>query len=70
MSLDLGLSGYDEARGQIFYQQLVERVTGLPGVESASLAQLTPLSDDLLVHLGVVNRYSGLAGDAGEHFQI
>jgi macrolide transport system ATP-binding/permease protein len=48
LSLDLAPSGYAEARGQIFYQQLVERVTALPGVESASLAQLTPLSDDLL----------------------
>jgi predicted permease len=63
MSLDLGPSGYDEARGQIFYQQLVERVTGLPGVESASLAQLTPLSDDLLTRSTVIEGYEPQPGE-------
>jgi macrolide transport system ATP-binding/permease protein len=57
MSLDLGLSSYKETRGQIFYQQLVESVTGLPGVESASLAQLTPLSDDLLTRRTAIEGY-------------
>ena len=63
MSLDLGLSGYDEARGQIFYQQLVERLTGLPGVESASLAQLTPLSDDLLTRRTAIEGYEPQPGE-------
>ncbi|MGH9934658.1 MAG: ABC transporter permease [Blastocatellia bacterium] len=63
MSLDPGLSGYDETRGQIFYQQVVERVTGLPGVESASLAQLTPLSDDLLTRRTAVEGYEPQPGE-------
>jgi len=63
MSLDLGLSGYDQARGQIFYQQLVERVTSLPGVESASLAHLTPLSDDLLTRRTAIEGYEAQPGE-------
>jgi predicted permease len=44
LSVDLGLQGYDEARGQQFYRQLVERVGSLPGVRLASLADNIPLS--------------------------
>jgi predicted permease len=68
MSLHPGLSGYDEARGQLFYQQLVERVTGLPGVESASLAQLTPLSDDLLTRSTVIEGYEPQPGEKMSFF--
>ena len=44
MSFDLGLQGYDEARGQQFYRQLIERVKSLPGVESAAVMSYIPLS--------------------------
>ncbi len=44
MSFDLGLQGYDEAKGKQFYRQVVERVQGLPGVRSASVASSLPLS--------------------------
>jgi predicted permease len=44
MSFDLGLQSYDEARGQQFYRQLMERVRSLPGVESASISDYLPLS--------------------------
>jgi predicted permease len=44
MSIDPGLQGYDKARGQQFYRQLIERVQSLPGVQSASLADFIPLS--------------------------
>jgi predicted permease len=63
MSLDLAPSGYDEARGQLFYQQLVARVTGLPGVESASLAQMTPLGDDLLTRRTAIEGYEPQEGE-------
>ncbi|MFL6333869.1 MAG: ABC transporter permease [Pyrinomonadaceae bacterium] len=43
-SFDLGLQGYDEARGREFQRRLVERVRGLPGVRAASLTDLFPLS--------------------------
>ena len=42
-SVDLGLQGYDEARGKDFYKHLVERVGALPGVESAAVAFPLPL---------------------------
>lgn len=44
MSFDLGLQGYDQARGQQFYRQLMERVSSLPGVESAAISDYIPLS--------------------------
>ncbi len=44
MSVDVGLQGYDEARGRQFYRQLVERVRAIPGVESAAVASFVPLS--------------------------
>lgn len=44
MSFDLGLQGYDEARGQLFYKQLTERVRAVPGVESAAVGNYIPLS--------------------------
>ena len=44
MSFDLGLQGYDEARGRQFYRQLNERLQSVPGVESAAMADYIPLS--------------------------
>ena len=44
LSVDLGLQGYDQARGEQFYQQLVERVQSIPGVRSAAVASYIPLS--------------------------
>jgi predicted permease len=44
MSFDLGLQGYDRARGEQFHRQLKERVESLPGVRSASFTDLFPLS--------------------------
>ena len=46
MSVDLGLQGYDETRGQEFYRQLVAKVESLPGVHSASVVGYLPLSLD------------------------
>jgi predicted permease len=43
-SFDLHLQGYDEKRSAIFDRQLVERIGNLPGVQSASLAVVVPLS--------------------------
>jgi predicted permease len=43
-SLDVFPNGYDEARGRTFYRELLRRVAALPGVESATVAMLLPLS--------------------------
>jgi len=44
VSLDLRSSGYDQNKGKEFFRHLVERVESLPGVRSASLVRLLPLS--------------------------
>jgi len=43
LSLDLRLAGYDEPRGRVLYEQLLERAKALPGVGSACLATEVPL---------------------------
>jgi len=42
--LDLGRQNYTEPRGQLFYQQLLERARSLPGAQQASLALSVPLT--------------------------
>ncbi|MGH9970964.1 MAG: ABC transporter permease [Pyrinomonadaceae bacterium] len=37
LSFDLGLQGYDQTRGEQFYQQLVERIQSLSGVRSVAV---------------------------------
>jgi putative ABC transport system permease protein len=44
MSLATGSQGYDENKSRLFFQQLVNRVQALPGVQSVSIAQSSPLS--------------------------
>jgi len=44
MSVDLGLQGYDETRAREFQRRMVESVSALPGVRSASIADFLPLS--------------------------
>jgi predicted permease len=41
-SVDLGLQGYDEARGRRFLEDLVTRVEALPGVQAASVSAHIP----------------------------
>src|SRR5688572_14109305 len=45
MSMNLELNAYSEERGRQFYEQLQERVAGMRGVESASLARNVPLAN-------------------------
>jgi predicted permease len=45
VSFDLGAAGYDEARGREAQRAAVERIASLPGVSSASLAQVPPLKN-------------------------
>ena len=42
-TLDVHQAGYNESRGRAFYDQLLVRAQSLPGVKSASLAQVVPL---------------------------
>jgi predicted permease len=43
MSMDVGLQGYKEERGQQFFKQLSERVRSLPGVRDAAVASSIPM---------------------------
>jgi predicted permease len=42
--IDVGLQGYDEAKGREFYRQIVARLAQLPGAQSASVTNVLPLS--------------------------
>jgi putative ABC transport system permease protein len=44
MAFDVGGQGYDQARGETFYREVVERVKALPGVRSVSLAANLPIA--------------------------
>ncbi len=54
--LDLGRQNYSEAQGRVFYQQLLERLGGLPGVEAVSLAQSVPLQGNSRANSVVVDK--------------
>ncbi len=43
VSLAFAMHDYDDATGQAFYEDLLDRVRAMPGVESASLNQCVPL---------------------------
>ncbi|HEY0875219.1 MAG TPA: ABC transporter permease [Vicinamibacterales bacterium] len=48
MNVNLGREGYTPDRGQLFFEQVVERVQGLPGVRHAAIAQNPPLGGGFL----------------------
>jgi predicted permease len=52
-SVDVALGGYDKQRGTVFYQQLVQRVAGLPGVRGATLAKAVPLDVSGTQQIGI-----------------
>src|SRR5215470_10856977 len=47
VALDPGEIGYSQIQGTDFYRQLLARTRALPGVQSASLAIIVPLGDDV-----------------------
>jgi predicted permease len=46
-TVGLEMQGYDEPRGQQFFETAVERLRGLPGVESVSVAERVPFSPNI-----------------------
>jgi len=47
LTLDPNEIGYREPQGRTFYRSMLERARALPGVQSASLASVVPLSDSV-----------------------
>jgi len=43
-TFNLGREGYTDERARLFYEQVTERVAGLPGVKSAAVAEEMPFS--------------------------
>ncbi len=43
--LDLASAGYDETRGRLFYQQILDQIERTPGAQSSTLAEGIPLKD-------------------------
>ena len=48
MNFNLGREGYTPERGQLFYQQVVDRIASLPAVVRAAVAQNAPLGGGIL----------------------
>jgi predicted permease len=67
-SFDPFLSGYDEIRGRELYRRLVERVSTLPGIESATLARRLPLTDGGIAFAAVTIDGYGPAKDEDMRF--
>lgn len=44
ISFDVGLQGYEEAKGRAFHHQILERVRAMPGVRAAALTSNLPLA--------------------------
>ncbi len=44
VGFDLSIQGYDEARGEQFYRELMKRVEAMPGVTGAAYARNVPLN--------------------------
>ena len=44
VELDVGIAGYDEVRGRATFRAVLERLAGLPDVESVSLGSIVPFT--------------------------
>jgi len=46
LSVDVGLQGYDDAKGRAFYRRMMDRAAAIPGVRSVAVTDVLPLSLD------------------------
>ncbi len=54
LGVDLGMGGYEKESGGQFYEQLSERISGLPGIEATTLGRVIPLSGrGMRISLGI-----------------
>jgi predicted permease len=59
LALDAGLEGYSPDEGRLFYRDLIERVSSLPGVRTVTVAQSLPLA------FGTISRTTFIEGQEG-----
>jgi predicted permease len=62
-SFDLGMNRYDEARGRSFADELVQRVSAIPGVESAGLGNVVAFSDRFWISGATIEGYDQAPGE-------
>ncbi len=62
-SVDPTLSGYNTARATLFYKQLTENLAAVPGVRSAALCVVAPLSFDEWDSTVTVETYAAKPGE-------
>ena len=65
VTLDLDILGYSENRGREFYSQVIDKVGGLPGVESASVANHLPLGFARMATVVAIDGYQPPPGLPG-----
>jgi len=65
VTLDLDILGYSENRGREFYNQVVDKVEGLPGVASASVANHLPLGFARMATVVAIDGYQPPPGLPG-----
>lgn len=70
LTLDPNQIGYTEAQGRGFYRSMLERARALPGVQSASLASVVPLSDSVQGNDLVIPGYATSPDQEAPHAEI
>ena len=66
-SYELGPLGYSEAQGISFHRQLLSKLSALPGIESVTLADFSPLS--FTIHTDYI-RPDGYLPQSGESMEV
>src|SRR5262249_47498395 len=66
VNLNLGMYGYEDGRGETFYQDLQQRFRGLPGVEAVTMADRTPLS----ININTVELFPAATTAPGEKAMV
>jgi predicted permease len=70
LTLDPNEIGYTEPQGRAFYRAMLERARALPGVQSASLASVVPLSDSVQGSDLVIPGYATSANQEAPHAEV
>ncbi len=70
LTLDPNEIGYTEVQGRAFYRAILERARALPGVQSASLASVVPLSDSVQGNDLMIPGYATQSNQEAPHAEV